>query len=120
MLRMLSIGALVSLSLACAGCGGSSQPQLVSIKVAPASTLGLSVQLIATGTYVNGKQVTPLAVTWTNYDPSMTPPPLAAGWPTINSSGLAQCGPLPATATFWGSTTVKSRLIFGTAQLICP
>jgi hypothetical protein len=78
---MLGIVTLVLLVVVSASCGGSSQPQLVSIKVAPASALGPSVQLIATGTYINGKQVTPLAVTWTNYDPSMTPPPLAAGWP---------------------------------------
>jgi hypothetical protein len=73
------MGTLVFLALISAGCGGYSQPQLVSIKVAPASTLGQSVQLVATGTYINGQQVTPLVVTWTNYDPSMTPPPLPAG-----------------------------------------
>lgn len=120
MLRMSGIGALVSLALISAACGGYSQPQLVAIKVAPGSSLGPSVQLIATGTYLNGKQVTPLVVAWTNYDPSMPPPPLAAGWPTISSTGLAQCGSLPATATFWGSMNVNSRLISGTAVLNCP
>lgn len=118
MLRMLSICAMFSLMLACGACGNSSQLQ--SISVSPATTKALSVQLVATGIYSNGNRITPLSVRWTNYDPSMPPPPLAAGWPTINSNGLAQCGSLSTTATFWGSMTVDSKLIFGTAQLTCP
>jgi hypothetical protein len=117
MVKTLSVGALISVALACASCGSSSQLQ--SITVTPATTSALSVQLVATGIYSGGKQVTPLPVAWTNYDPAMAPPPRPAGWPTINSAGLAQCGTLPATATFWASVTVGSKLIFGTAQLIC-
>ena len=119
MLRTLVIGATVFLALACAGCGSSSPLQ--SITVSPAQTVGpTSVQLVATGVYADGKKVTPLSVTWTNYNPALGPPPLPAGWPTISSTGLAQCGFVPAMATFWGSTMVNSKLISGTAQLNCP
>jgi hypothetical protein len=128
MLRKLLIGSVVSLALASAGCGSSSPLQ--SISVSPAQTAGpTSVQLVATGVYVDGKKVTPLAVTWTNYDPAMGPPPsLPTGWPTISSTGLAQCGPIPAMAAFWGSLLVNpppgegvaAYWVSGSAQLNCP
>lgn len=129
MSRMLISGVVLSLALACAGCGSSSQLQ--SITVSPAQTVGpTSVQLVATGVYADGKKVTPLTVTWTNYNPALGPTPsLPTGWPTISSTGLAQCGPIPAMATFWGSVLVNpnsgskavhSTLISGTAPLNCP
>lgn len=128
MLKLFGIGAALSLALACVSCGSSSQLQ--SINITPAQTVGpASVQLVATGIYSDGRTVSPLAVTWTNYNPAQGPPPsLPAGWPTISSNGLAQCGMIPAMATFWGSVLVNpspgegvhSTLISGTAQLNCP
>ena len=127
MLRLFGIGAVVSFALACMSCGGSSQLQ--SINLTPAQTVGvLSVQLVATGVYADGRKVSPLAVTWTNFNPAQGPPPLPAGWPTISATGLAQCGTLPATATLWGSVLVNpgpgmgvhSTWISGTATLSCP
>lgn len=118
MSRTFTAAVLLSVALTLAACGNSGQ--LKSISVSPASANASSVQFTATGEYSNGGKVTPLSVTWTNYDPSMPPPPLAAGWPMISSTGLAQCGPLAVTATMWASVRIHSVLISGTAQLVCP
>lgn len=118
MLRKFTTAALLLVALTLAACGNSNR--LKSISVSPARATASAAQFTATGEYSNGSEVTPLSVTWTNYDPNMPPPPLPGGWPTINSAGLAQCGPMPYTATMWASVRTNSALIAGTAQLVCP
>ena|SRR5215469_6182844 len=44
-------------------CGGGSTPILQSISISPPSPSG-SAQFVATGTFSNGKKVTPLPVSW--------------------------------------------------------
>lgn len=116
--RMSTTAVLLSVALNLAAC--SNAHQLESISVSPARATAASVQFTATGEYSNGSKVTPLSVTWTIYDPSLPPPPLPGGWPSISNAGLAQCGPLAVTATVWASVREASGLITGTGQIICP
>lgn len=116
--RTFTTAVLLSVALTLAACGSSNQ--LKSISVSPARATAFSAQFTATGEYSNGSKVTPLSVTWTNYDPSSPPPPLPGGWPAISSTGLAQCGPQAYTATMWASVRTHSALISGTAQIVCP
>lgn len=118
MARMSTTAVLLSVALNLAACGNPNQ--LKSISVSPARATATSVQFTATGEYSNGSKVTPFSVTWTIYDPSLPPPPLPGGWPSISNSGLAQCGPSAVTATIWASVRVGSGLITGTGQIICP
>ena len=59
---LLFLLALVS-ALILANCGGGNNPMLQSISISPGSPTG-SAQFVATGTYSNGKTITPLPVNW--------------------------------------------------------
>ena len=146
MTRFLSLSALLLIAfLIASGCGGSSNQQLQSIAISPASadanhySNGL-VPFTALGTFNKPPSPSPLSskeVTWC-YGGTATQANLTAGicagniaqFATVDSNGVAQCN-----AQFVGSAIILAGIpsssvvnpdggpqlkIFGSAVLTCP
>lgn len=93
---------LFLLGLSLLACG-SGTPQLESISISPATATAQgptsgTVQFTATGTYTDGRTVSPLQVYWGFHAPWIKIPD--PGGVTVNSNGLAQC------TTFKGTTGI--------------
>lgn len=127
------LGVAASLAMAC---GGSSQHQIQSINISPATAEAATVQFVAAGAYTTPPmKVSPLQATWGVVDQS-------GGQTTnvsINATGLARCSsgvPGVYTVGAWvplsgsppkGSCNVVSPFgnspcdsVLGMAQLTCP
>lgn len=109
------------------GCGTAAR--LESISISPAAANGRT-QFVATGTYTDGKTVSPLTVLWSNSDPwvsnNISPPSI-----TIDATGNASCNlagsknTVVATAPIDPSLPLsqmnpKTPQVRGTAVLNCP
>lgn len=66
--------AVVSMALGLSSCGQSGNGMLQSISISPSGPSG-SAQFVATGTYSNGKTVTPLPVQWFIIEAVVDPAP---------------------------------------------
>jgi hypothetical protein len=112
-------------------CGGRPSTFLKSLTVSPTAADG-QVQFRASGTRVNGSQLSSVAVLWWNSPPWTTnPTPLGI---TIDENGNATCPtnpvitgrfPVWATAPVDPNTPVSQMTamtpqVVGTAQLTCP
>ena len=122
---------LLLLGFSLLACGSASQ--LESISISPAtptaqdSTSG-TVQFTATGTYTDGRAVSPLPVFW-GFQPPWQKTPVPGGV-NINSNGLAQCttfkGTIPIVALApknpdmpLSAMTMSTPLVGATAKLTC-
>ena len=128
----LFYASLLLLCLSLLACGsGVSQLESISINPATAtaqdSTSG-TVQFTATGTYADGRTVSPLPVFW-GFQPPWQETPVPGGV-NINSNGLAQCttfkGTIPIVALApknpdmpLSAMTMSTPLVGATAKLTC-
>jgi hypothetical protein len=119
---------LLLLSVAAfSGCGGGTRT-LTTISVSPASAEGQA-QFVATGTFSDSQQVTPLPVLWT-IGPPFVLTPIPAGV-SLSTTGMAQCTGFVGTVTVWATAPVdpntslsqmnmNTKTVSGKAQFTCP
>lgn len=121
---------LLGLSVLACGCGVS---QLESISISPDTATAQDsasgkVQFTATGTYTDGRTVSPLTAFWGFHAPWIEIPD--PGGVSVDSNGLAQCttfkGTIPIVAiapknpgTPLSAMTMTTPLVSATAHLTC-